>query len=74
MAADRARPLEHEVREEEAPLAPYDAVEQRAWFAVLGVSPFASIDEIKDAYKAMVKQNHPDRVHNSASVVNASAR
>ena len=41
---------------EEAPLAPYDAVEQRAWFAVLGVSPFASIDEIKDAYKALVKR------------------
>jgi hypothetical protein len=53
---------------EEAPLAPYDAVEQRAWFAVLGVSPFASIEEIKDAYKALVKQNHPDRVHNMSSV------
>jgi hypothetical protein len=53
---------------EEAPLAPYDAVEQRAWFAVLGVSPFASIEEIKDAYKVLVKQNHPDRVHNMSSV------
>ena len=52
---------------EEVPVAPYDAVEQRAWFAVLGVSRFASIDEIKDAYKALVKQNHPDRVHNMSS-------
>ena len=49
-------------------MAPYDAVEQRAWFAVLGVSPFASIDEIKDAYKALVKRDHPDRVHNMSSV------
>jgi DnaJ-domain-containing protein 1 len=28
----------------------------------------ASIEEIKDAYKALVKQNHPDQVHNTSSV------
>jgi hypothetical protein len=33
------------------------------WFYVLGLSPSATIDEIKQAYKVQVKQNHPDRVH-----------
>ena len=39
-----------------------DVPEQRAWFSVLGVSRSATMDEIKQAYKVRVKQNHPDRV------------
>jgi DnaJ-domain-containing protein 1 len=38
--------------------------ELRAWFSVLGVSPSASVEEVKQAYKMLLKQNHPDRVHN----------
>ena len=34
-----------------------------AWFAVLGLSSAASLEEAKEAYKRLVKQNHPDRVH-----------
>ena len=34
-----------------------------SWFAVLGLSPSATIEEIKESYKALIKQNHPDRVH-----------
>jgi DnaJ domain len=34
-----------------------------AWFAVLGLSSSATIEEVKEAYKRLVKQNHPDRVH-----------
>jgi hypothetical protein len=34
-----------------------------SWFVVLGLSSAASIAEVKDAYKALIKQNHPDRVH-----------
>jgi DnaJ-domain-containing protein 1 len=41
------------------PLVP----EQAAWFDILGVSSFASLEEVKHAYKVLVKQNHPDRVH-----------
>jgi DnaJ-domain-containing protein 1 len=39
-----------------------------SWFAVLGLSPAASIAEVKDAYKALIKQNHPDRVHGMSPV------
>ncbi|MET0669838.1 MAG: J domain-containing protein [Xanthobacteraceae bacterium] len=53
---------------ETRPAAFHEASKQRTWFAVLGVSPLASIEEIKDAYKALVKQNHPDQVHNTSSV------
>jgi len=37
-----------------------------AWFAVLGLSPSATIEEVKEAYKSLIKQNHPDRVHGMA--------
>jgi len=32
-----------------------------AWWAVLGVSPTANPDEVKDAYKAKRRATHPDR-------------
>ena len=38
----------------------------RSWFSVLEVSRSATIDEIKEAYKLKIKQNHPDRVHGMA--------
>jgi hypothetical protein len=34
-----------------------------SWWAVLGLSPSATIEQVKDAYKELIKQNHPDRVH-----------
>jgi DnaJ domain len=33
------------------------------WITVLGLSQSATIEEVKEAYKALIKQNHPDRVH-----------
>jgi hypothetical protein len=41
---------------------PEEPPPDRSWFSVLGVSPSATIDEIKEAYKVKIKQNHPDRV------------
>jgi len=32
------------------------------WIGILGVSESATVKEVKEAYKALIKQNHPDRV------------
>jgi DnaJ-domain-containing protein 1 len=32
------------------------------WISILGVSESATIQEVKQAYKTLIKQNHPDRV------------
>jgi DnaJ-like protein len=39
-----------------------------SWFEVLGLSHSATIEEVKEAYKTRIKQNHPDRVHGMAQV------
>jgi hypothetical protein len=40
-----------------------EVIEQSRWFAILGVLPSATIEEVKQAYKLLIKKNHPDRVH-----------
>jgi DnaJ-like protein len=39
-----------------------------SWFDVLGVPSSATIDDVRQAYKALVKQNHPDRVFGMSPV------
>ncbi|MBX9775225.1 MAG: J domain-containing protein [Xanthobacteraceae bacterium] len=42
-------------------------------FVILGLSPAATEDEIKEAYRAKVRLNHPDRVHGLAPAFHALA-
>ena len=53
---------------EEAPPTVPEMDEEQSWFAVLGVLPSATIADVKRAYKMLVKQNHPDRVHHMSTV------
>lgn len=53
--------------EDETPLQPPD--DDSDCFAVLGVSESATIEEIRQAYKDLIKQNHLDRVHNMSPVL-----
>ena len=43
------------------------------WFAVLGLTSAATIEDVREAYKTLIKQNHPDRVHGMAPVFRALA-
>ena len=45
-----------------------DIAREETWFTVLGVSSSATIEDVKQAYRVMIKQNHPDRVHNMSPV------
>jgi hypothetical protein len=40
--------------------------EYRDCFEILGLPPSASLDELRTAYKRLIKQYHPDRVHGLA--------
>ena len=55
-----------EAASEDARAAPLAVIEVSNCFDVLGVAPSATIDDIRQAYKLLVKQNHPDRVHSMA--------
>ena len=46
---------------------------KKSWFDVLGVAPSATVEDVKRAYKLLVKQNHPDRVHSMSAVFRALA-
>jgi len=58
----------------EAPLQPSDEIsEEGSCFDVLGLSPTATVEEVKEAYRERVKQSHPDRVQGMSGAFTALA-
>jgi DnaJ-domain-containing protein 1 len=47
---------------------PTDTDSDGDWIAVLGISAQESINEVKDAYRILIKKNHPDRVQDMSPV------
>jgi hypothetical protein len=60
---------EPKAREESAEQpAAFEAPIDNSWHVVLGVSRWATAEEVRQAYKAQIKQIHPDRVHGMSSI------
>ena len=39
------------------------------WFTMLGVSPSATVEQVRDAYKTLIKQTHPDMVQSLSPAI-----
>lgn len=44
-----------------------------AWYVVLNVTPYATVDEIRRAYKVLMSQYHPDKVDSLGDELKALA-
>jgi hypothetical protein len=50
-----------------------EAGADRAWHDVLGLPSSATIEQVKEAFKRLVKQNHPDRLHDMSPALRTLA-
>jgi DnaJ-domain-containing protein 1 len=50
-----------------------DPIGNDSWFEVLGLSPAATVEEVREAYRTKIKQNHPDRVQDMAPPIRSLA-
>ena len=66
--AEQESVKQESARQESAEEPAFEPASDDRWHIVLGVSPWATADEIKEAYKAQIKQIHPDRVHGMSSI------
>lgn len=64
--AEAGQPLESEIDKKSAPMSRQVPVSER-WWEVLQVAPSASIDEIRQAWRRLMKENHPDKGGHLAS-------
>jgi len=77
--SDPLRPVEPPAEEDLTASGPSQWTEANennvsdTWFAVLGLSSAATIEDVRNAYKTLIKQNHPDRVHGMAPIFRALA-
>jgi hypothetical protein len=54
---------EEDISAEKGADRPDDAIlTDDSWIKILGVSEAATVEQVKEAYKTLIKQNHPDRV------------
>jgi hypothetical protein len=53
---------ESDIAGEESAAAIADIPSEEDWIRILGVPESATIEEVKEAYRTLIKQNHPDRV------------
>jgi len=46
---------------------------EECWATILGVTQSATMEQVRDAYRAQIKQNHPDRVHDMSPAIRKCA-
>lgn len=59
--AEAGQPLDNEINQDAEPESSHIPVIER-WWEVLQVGPAASKDEIRRAWRQLIKENHPDKV------------
>lgn len=73
-AAERARVEEERLAAGKHPLNPDYRRQVRTWYARLELPPGASIDEVRRAFRALMRRYHPDRFTGDAEQEDLATR